>query len=449
MKQAWKNVTRALFIVLLACVMGITFTACDRTGRLSLRAYADGETTDPDEQFEEYYGNMFDETAVMTGDEDSSYFEGTTDSFANADITYSCTFTVEDLTFEFHYESEELDVEETMTVVGYTNSWGRLDADIVLNNETFRLDAYKDTAALVALYEGDRAEDVEEPNDEIWDPELGVITGLNNTTELEEVAEMGLQASLTPIEQEEVAQPMAFGWLKALIAPVIIIIYVIVAETAEQIRAESNYEFNINLETRILGSLNYVQGVVPGNPVYDQDETGWNIGCAYYRFGFVENLVVVNGEEEDLPFSKVGCGVAAVYNLLLARGEYASLAEVIYNCEKWGIEFAFAWGSLGANACEIYRYLRNEGISYRKVSLWGNYLGLANNAPIGTHLIMTTWNEQPLINGAHTYYIHKTGATEYTEYNYDNDGIPDIEDSIADFNPRGSFMVGYLIYPED
>lgn len=436
MKQTWKNVTRALFIVLLACVMGITFTACDRTGRLSLRAYADGETTDPDELFEEYYGNMFDETAVMTGDEDSSYFEGTTDSFANADITYSCTFTVEDLTFEFHYESEDLDVEETMTVVGYTNSWGRLDADIVLNNETFRLDAYKDTAALVALYEGDRAEDVEEPNDEIWDPELGVITGLNNTTELEEVAEMGLQASLTPIEQEEVAQPMAFGWLKALIAPVIIIIYVIVAETAEQIRAESNREYNEGLEEDIVDASGNIQGLVPGSLIFGQAETEKNHGCGHYRFGFTS-------------FSDVGCEVASVYNLLIALGQSPSLAEVIYNFEKWSIEFSVAWGAFGSNPKEIHRYLREEGIGYRKVIFWSNFENLVEAAPVGTHIIMSRWNDG-LFEGLHTFYVTKESATLYYGYNfYSNATDCTIKTSIDQFNDGLFFIVGYLIYPED
>lgn len=216
-----------------------------------------------------------------------------------------------------------------------------------------------------------------------------------------------------------------FGWLIAAFAT-IVVTYVVVAETAEQIKSKQNYSYNQGLEKN-------QKGVSKGNYITDQETTkrkGYNSGN--YRFGFTN-------------FSKVGCEVASVYNLLIALGKAEMLSTTIRNFEKWAIEFSAGWGSLGSNPREIYRYLRKTGISYTKYTSYTSFSkALVNKS--NCHVIMSTWNSGGFFSGLHTYYIKKCNKTLLRSYNFIYDNAYRDKEKIDDFyNLTGDFIVGYII----
>ena len=111
-----------------------------------------------------------------------------------------------------------------------------------------------------------------------------------------------------------------FGRIFAVIA-IVVVIYVIVAETAEQIKSRQNYDYNRSLE-------NSGQGVNKGNYITAQDEyILYGYKSKNYRFGFTI-------------FDNVGCEVASAYNAMIAFGMPEYLSETIRCFEQWGIEFS-------------------------------------------------------------------------------------------------------------
>jgi hypothetical protein len=212
----------------------------------------------------------------------------------------------------------------------------------------------------------------------------------------------------------------------------IVVVYVIVAETAEQIKAGSNYTYNKNLET----SNN---GVAKGNYITNQRESSLaNYRSGNYRFGFTT-------------FSGVGCEVASVYNLLIGLSKAEMLSETIYNFERWAIEFSVAWGNLGSNPLDIYRYLSKKSIPYTKYTSYSSFK-TALSKKSSFKVIMSTWNEGSMLNsivkiaGLHTYYIDKISSSSFKSYNFESRSIPKDHGSIDEiYNDSGDFIVAYII----
>lgn len=201
-----------------------------------------------------------------------------------------------------------------------------------------------------------------------------------------------------------------FSSLRAVLF--VVVVYVIVSEIAEQIKAESNYRHNNSLKG-------------PDNYIDNQNE------YADFRYGFAS-------------FDQVGCGVVAAYNAMLAIGKPEELAQVIYEFEKWGIEYSVGWGHLGSNPRHIYRYLSRHDVRYKKInSLYT--LDRYAKIPTSEHFILGRWNK-PITDGAHIFYIHKIDSDAFIAYNNNQD--KDTAESIYDFGEGYVYMSGYVVFED-
>ena len=226
-----------------------------------------------------------------------------------------------------------------------------------------------------------------------------------------------------------------FGWLKAIVVVVVVIVvYVVVAETAEQIKAKSNYDYNKKLEQQ-------GNGVKYGNYITDQSEKNRkNYNCGNYRFGFAN-------------FKDVGCEVASVYNLLIAKNKAENLSDTIYNFEKWAIEFSVGFGHLGSDPLEIYRYLNKRSISYKKYTKYSSFKKDVEQKN-ECHIIMSNWNSGNMLNsifdgsGLHTYYISKKNSNIFNSYNfrYRDNFIQYSSIDVIMKECGGDFIVAYIVF---
>ena len=215
-----------------------------------------------------------------------------------------------------------------------------------------------------------------------------------------------------------------FTLIAAAVA-VVVVIYVVVAETAEQIRSRQNYAYNQKLES---GG----KGVSKGNYITDQSEVsrrGYN--CGNYRFGFTT-------------FAKAGCAVASSYNAMVAFKKPEMLSETIYCFEKWAIEFAVGWGNFGSDPLEMGRYLSRKGIGYTMYLSYSSFKK-AVESKSSCYILMSTWND-PITTGAHTFYVQKQSKCKYMSYNQKLRDYAESKDSIDAMNEGSGFIVGYIIW---
>lgn len=329
-------------------------------------------------QYTEYVETLFNKGAHLEGDEEYVRFMGITDGMVDVDVTYECVFNAN--TFEFELLVSTGQDGDSDIVQGFINDYGGLDAPVTVEGEERYISDYKDVEKLddllLAEWEGRTLDDV------------------------------------------------LFGWFVRIV--VVIVVYVIVAQTAEQIRADSNYTYNQRLERD-------GRGVNLGNYITDQEEvsrSGYNSGN--YRFGFTT-------------FEEVGCEVAAVYNAMIAMNAEELLSETIYKFEKWAIEISVGWGKLGSNPRQINKYLDRRGFSYSKYTDYDAFENAVNVAPSDAHIIMSRWND-PITDGLHTFYIQKITNNVYYSYNwnYEDDYVD--KTSISAFNDGSGFIVGYIVY---
>ncbi len=202
-------------------------------------------------------------------------------------------------------------------------------------------------------------------------------------------------------------------------------VYLSVADTAEKIKAVSNYKYNRKLESK-------GKGVGKGCYVTNQSETETkNKRSGNYRFGFTK-------------FKNVGCEVAAVYNAMISLGRPERLSQTIYCFEAWSIEFASGWGKLGSNPLEISRYLKKKKVSYKKYTSFSS-LKKAVAKRNKCRIIMSTWNK-PITDGLHTFFVYKANKNLFKSYNWGYDFNPINKNILDEFNNGSGFIVGYLVW---
>ncbi len=330
---------------------------------------------------------------------------GKTDSdYGN--LNFDCTLYMDDLTFYTRYQYGGRSYYEV--IQGYANKNGGVGAELEyynsesLQNETYNIDDYKNMYELEKfVYQVDE----EEENDEI-DDEISLCSLIGFT-------------------------------LGSIIG--LVVVYVVVAETAEQIKSEENYVHNRALEL-------CDDGVYYGNMITKQSEEGRDGYCSgYYQLGFST-------------FEEVGCEVVSVYNLLIKLGMTEYLSDVIYEFEKWMIEFSVGWGYLGSNPREIRNFLYVKGISYKmkratKLSQiipnydYKKYKKMITDNESSDNFIISFWID-PFTEGIHTYYFERSHDTEYKFKAYNNEPIDTVQkiENVDDLLADGEkFIVGYVI----
>lgn len=281
-------------------------------------------------------------------------------------IIYECTFDMNTMMFHFmatliNENEEVIDIYEMDTEAIVTED-GRLDACIEIAGETYLLSDYKNTEIIDNCV-------------------VGFILGA-------------------------------------------IVIYVVMAERAEQKRAEENFKYNKKLETD-------GKGVKKGVYITDQTEVSVSEKKAgNYRFGFTM-------------FGNVGCEVAATYNTMISIGWKEMLSSTIYYFEKMAIEFAVGFGSLGSNPYEISRYLDFRGILYTKYYNYDSFKK-AVEGKNSCRIIMSRWNSNKS-TGLHTFFVRKQSKSVYMSYNWKGDKTYKKSNNINELNNGSGFIVGYII----
>ncbi len=350
----------------------------------------DEEEGEDDLRFIDYYNMMFYDAVMDTADTNESIPDDCSAHFvaksviSGNEITYDCYFHGEDMFFELQISNGEQT--ENYTTPAWANDRGALTCDILIDDSySYRLGRYSDDTAL-----GDFMEEA-----------------LSSVGLIDSPQKVGPQRSIL------------LSFLKRFII-VVVPVYAAVARTAEQIRAEKNYEAN---QARDGGVSGYIE---------DQ----WAAECADFDLGFAK-------------FNRTGCEVAAVYNAMLAMGKGEPLSETIYKFEKWEIEFYCGWGGMGSNPREIYRYFKKEKIHYTRYFTGSSFDSAVMKTP-KEHLIMSAWCN-PVTTGLHTFYLHgswqddiilKAGFNLYTSYN------ANLEQGTrpSQFALGMPFIVGYVIH---
>lgn len=339
-----------------------------------------------DYEYDGFLENVFAEANMDENDTQLTFIGCTTIEYGTFDFNLS--FDIDTLAYEYDFSDSGIDVCCDCATI---DDEGRLEAEIVIDN-------------------------VEKGETEIY-----LLSDYKDIEDLENFV-------LNPEEYSANVQTIAIGSLPLYYFEKIAAIisgYTIISETAEQVKARKNYQENTRLEES-------GDGVSYGNYITNQaekSEVGYK--SAEYKFGFTT-------------FASVGCEVAAVYNLMISEDLTQNLSDVIYNFEKWGIEFAVGWGTLGSNPCDIYRYLLKFNIRYSRNTSYFIFKLKVNMASTGTKFIMSSWNNG--ISGLHTYFFIKREDGLET-YNFNEKSETDIFkkfDSL--YSNTGLFIVGYKIY---
>lgn len=328
-----------------------------------------------DYEYDGFLDKVFAESTMEETDTQLTFVALTTQEYEA--FSFNLNFNIDTLVYKYDFAESGIDVYCDNAII---DTDGRLEAEIVIDNvekgdvETYILSDYRD----------------------IEDLENFVLNPEESSTDIQ----MAAIGSL-PLYY--------FDRIAAIISG-----YTIISETAEQVKARKNYQENLQLEES-------GDGVSYGNYITNQKEASKDgYKSAEYKFGFTT-------------FADVGCEVAAIYNLMISEDMTQNLSKVIYNFEKWGIEFAVGWGMLGSNPRDIYRYLLKYNIRYLKNSSYFLFRWKVDRASTGTKFIMSSWNKG--IEGLHTYFFVKR---DYGLETYSN---------LADlYSNTGLFIVGYKIY---
>lgn len=331
------------------------------------------------------------------------------------------------------FSINDSDIDDSINNSYVTISEGRLVPQLDTNVGTYYPNYYADNVSFTNLLYAIVSEDQELLYSVLQNPYQEIGTDeIEANLRIDLNANVNLNRKININDDNGVSIMSLSGWLTSLIVvAAVIVAYVIVTQVAEQIQAESNRSYNENLETLREGR-DAIDGLAYG--VYIDDQCTSTPGN--YHFGFTT-------------FDKVGCEVAAIYNLMIDLGDPKMLSEVIYDFEKWAIEYAFAWENFGSEPRKLYRYLKNNDIPYKKYTSYKKYKK-AVSVTDSNHYISSFWNNR-FIEGLHTFYIRRmlavTGETTtpfYTPYNHNLDDAT--TSNFDDFkNSYGSFIVGYII----
>ena len=414
---------------------GLRFKATDKI----LSAYAleqddeeNPEADQEDNRYAELLPLVFPEgqAQLETTEDGDVTFDGTCSIFEDMEYVYieefniSCTFDVDNMLFVLEQDSDLYDqfIESEALV---SDEDGSLYAIIDAIDTTLYSSWYTSDYALSELLYG------------ITNRDLISVCGFENIAppfEPIEIEVASVNDEYGVLNQDSNTSKNTNrairGWrLFAFIVAVIVVVYVIVCETAEQIQAEKNLVHNRNLEND-LNTLNDI-------PLETYITRQANDNVREYKLGFAD-------------FDGVGCEVASVYNLLISLDRAELLSEVIYNFEKWSIVYAVGWGYLGSNPKQIYKYLRNRGIAYTKYTSLSRFRRAVANTHSDNY-IYSAWNN-PVSKGLHTFYLRRNMTVEedstiisYTGYNSTIEGIGSYNNISAVQNDYGPFIIGYII----
>lgn len=366
---------------------------------IKMKFFKDEDDINEIYQYDDFFDLVF-ETASLDDSSDSYVvFEGTTTADYGA-FDFQCTFSMETLKYQACFEDTDGMAEEEWQ--GYADDKGRLELEL-----------------------------------EFFDEEYGTTEcySYGQFRDIQKLENFVLQDEpQNDISMCFIISGFTYVYLKIR---AIVCVYWVVSEVAEQKKAVSNHYYNYHMELNGNG-VNY------GNYITNQrcsDIDGYK--SANYRFGFTT-------------FSGVGCEAAALYNSYIKIKQAYRLSDVIYNFERWMIEFAIGWGRLGSNPQEIARVLQRDCVSFSRFS--APLLGMNGGGEAyenyknhvlemdKANMIVSVWNSNDLMDGIHTYFVEKYYDT-YITYNMKSEDSVHETTSLEEILSDGDrFIVGYFIH---
>ncbi|HCA05080.1 MAG TPA: hypothetical protein DEO32_04180 [Ruminococcaceae bacterium] len=132
--------------------------------------------------------------------------------------------------------------------------------------------------------------------------------------------------------------------------------------------------------------------------------------------------------------SAVGCGAAAVYNVMKFIGRYQSFAEVARDCEL--LSLPFFGGRFGTKTQKLGRYFNLHGVKYSEFRSCGDFVNALKACNIA---IVCSWNNK-ITDGIHFYCVYPENGG-YKSLNYRSSDCP------CDYSPDvlkpERFIIGY------
>ncbi len=135
-------------------------------------------------------------------------------------------------------------------------------------------------------------------------------------------------------------------------------------------------------------------------------------------------------------FADVGCGVAAIYNVMLFLGKPQAIPDIIREAES--LKMPWLFGMFGTKPRSLGRYFDKKGVAYMQTDSAARFREGLKTACCA---IICAWNE-PKTNGIHFFAVIRTAEGCRSLNQYSNC------DSATDFSPdeisEKRFITGYL-----
>ena len=140
--------------------------------------------------------------------------------------------------------------------------------------------------------------------------------------------------------------------------------------------------------------------------------------------------------EKDI--SSVGCGVAAIYNVMKFIGKPQSFADVVKDAELLGLPFF--GGRFGTKTKKLGRYFRLHNVNFTEYRSFEKFTKALPGSKIS---IIVSWNDK-ITDGIHFYCVYPDEESSYKSINYYSSDRP------FDFNPgnlrKDRFVIAYGFY---
>ena len=133
--------------------------------------------------------------------------------------------------------------------------------------------------------------------------------------------------------------------------------------------------------------------------------------------------------------SSVGCGVAAIYNVMRCIGDSQSFAEVLMDAEL--LRLPFCGGFFGTKTKKLGRYFKLHGVNFTKFRSCQKFKESLPDCKIA---IVCSWNDK-ITDGIHFYCVVPDGEDKYNSINYYS------SDCMREFSPDAirddRFIIAY------
>ena len=135
-------------------------------------------------------------------------------------------------------------------------------------------------------------------------------------------------------------------------------------------------------------------------------------------------------------FADVGCGVAAVYNVMLFLGKPQAIPDIIRDAES--LKMPWLFGMFGTKPKSLGRYFSKMGVPYRQTDSAAQFREALKTAGCA---VICTWNERKT-DGIHFFTILRSGDsfTSLNQYCDCDRAVLFSPDAISE----SRFITGYL-----